>query len=121
MQELCLRQAEQPLDVLAAGEVDLRLLGRHGVDVFLEGDELRLARVVEQQIFDLVDLVARLGDGAGAQHHAEGGVELLVLLTVVGHELRQLGLDLLAEVRGDELELAVVLEHLTRDVQRQVG
>ena len=121
MQLLCLRQAEQTLDVLAAGEVDLRLLGGHGVDIFLERDELRLARVVEQQVLDLVDLVARLGDGAGTQHHAEGGVELLVLLTVVGHELRQLGLDLLAEVRGDELELAVVLEHLTRDVQRQVG
>ena len=32
-----------------------------------------------------------------------------------------LRLDLLAEVRGDELELAVVLQHLARDVQRQVG
>ena len=120
-QLLCLRQAQQTLDVVAAREVDLRLLGGHGVDVFLEGDEFGLARVVEQQILDLVDLVAGLGDGAGAQHHAEGGVELLVLLTVAGHELRQLRLDLLAEVCGDELELAVMLQHLTRDVQRQVG
>ena len=120
VQLLGLREGEQTADVVAAGEVDLRLLGGHGIDVLLQGDHAVLAHVVEQEILDLVDLVAVFADDAGAEHHAEVLIELLVLRAVVLHHLGQLVLHLLAEVRGDELELAVMLQHLAGDVQAEI-
>ena len=65
--------------------------------------------------------------GAVVRHHAvldlaaEGGPELLVLLRILLLQLDQLALDLLLQSGGDHLQLPVVLEDLTADVQREVG
>ena len=65
--------------------------------------------------------------GAVVRHHAvldlaaEGGPELLVLLRVLLLQLDQLTLDFLLQGGGDHLQLPVVLEDLTADVQREVG
>lgn len=47
--------------------------------------------------------------------------ELLVGRTVVVAHVRQIGLDLLLETAGDGAQLAVVLQRLAGDVQREVG
>ena len=47
--------------------------------------------------------------------------EGLIVLALILLQLEQLALDLLLQALGDRLEVAVVLEHLTRDVERQVG
>ena len=65
-------------------------------------------------------MCAVVGDGAVLQLTAKGGVEFLVLLPVVFQHGFQLGLDLLLDVPGDDGQLAVVLEHFTADVQRQI-
>ena len=59
-------------------------------------------------------------DEAKLQLAAEGGIECLIFLTVVLQHALQLGLDLLFEVGGDDLQLSRVLQHLAADVQAQV-
>ena len=65
--------------------------------------------------------------GSVVGHHAvldlaaEGGPELLVLLRVVLLHLLQLALDLLLQGVGNHLQLPVVLEDFTADVQGEVG
>ena len=46
--------------------------------------------------------------------------EFLVSLAVVVQHGQQLAVDLLLQPPGDDLQLAVVLQHLARDVQRQI-
>ena len=76
--------------------------------------------VEQQQILGRFLVRAVVGDGAVLQLTAKGGVEFLVLLPVVFQHGFQLGLDLLLDVPGDDGQLAVVLEHFTADVQRQI-
>ena len=63
---------------------------------------------------------AVVGDGAVLQLTAKGGVEFLVLLSVVFQHGFQLGLDLFFDVSGNDGQLTVVLEHFTADVQGQI-
>ena len=107
---------------LAAGVVVIGLVlghpvlvgGQSGVAVLLGGPE-------QQQVLDQVLLGAVVVDHAVLQLGAEGGPELLVLLPVLLLHLQQLGLDLLLQGGGDDLQLAVMLEDLTADVQGEVG
>ena len=121
LSSLQLGQLGQALAALAGGVVDVRLALGHGVRVLLEGHQLALLAGPEQhQVLQQVLVRAVLGHQAVLQVAAEGGEELLVLLPVVFQQLLQLGLDPLLQVGGDELQLPVMLEHLTGDVQAQV-
>ena len=116
-----LRQLRQALPVFAAGKVNVLLLLRHCVRVFLEGNELvLLMRPVQKQVLQQLLLRAVVVQHTIFDLHAECRVELFVFLTVGFHELCKLCFDLLFEVRCDELELAVMLEHFTRNVEAQI-
>ena len=51
----------------------------------------------------------------------EGLKELFVLLAVILKHLCKLGDDLLLDGAGNSLKLAVVLQHLSRNIQRKIG
>ena len=119
---LHLRQLGNLVHALAAGVIVVGLLLRHPVLIGLQRGVLPLLGGPEQQQILQIVLV-----GAVVRHHAvldlaaEGGPELLVLLRILLLQLDQLALDLLLQSGGDHLQLPVVLEDLTADVQREVG
>ena len=118
---LKLRKLAKPRAALARCVVNVLLLLGHRVGVLLERDELALlVRPVQQQILKHVLLLAVIGDNAVLELHTEHREELFVFLAVVFQHLRQLGLDLLFKVACHELELAVVLEHFTGNIQAEV-
>ena len=80
-----------------------------------------LRRVKQNKIFKeiLVDAVARIH--AVLNRQAERLEEFFVFLAVVRKKLLKLRLYLFLDIGRDNLELAVVLEHLTRNIERQVG
>ena len=107
--------------LLAGGVVDLLLALGHGLDVFLQGDELLLlAGPEEGQVLQQVLMAAKLRGDADLELTAEGGEKFLVLLPVVLQHFQELRLDLLFQITCNQLELAVVLEHLAGDVQAQI-
>ena len=123
-QRLHLRQLLDGLLVLGRRVVDLLLALRHAVDVFLERDELAVLRAQEQdEVLELVDRVRTAVDAvvdADLQRLAVLVPELLVPLAVVLELARQRLEDVLLERTADGLELAALLQELTRDVQREV-
>ena len=120
-QLLKLRQLRKSLPVFAACKVDILLLLGHGVHVFLEGDELvLLVGPVEKQVLQELFFRAVIVQHAVLDLHAKRRIELLVFLAILLHELCELGFDLLLEISGNKLELAVVLEHFTRNVEAQI-
>ena len=123
-QRLHLRQLLDGLLVLGRRVVDLLLALRHAVNVFLERDELAVLRAHEQdEILELVDRVRAAVDAvvdADLQRLAVLVPELLVPLAVVLELARQRLEDVLLERAADGLELAALLQELTRNVQREV-
>ena len=115
------RQLGQALGGIAGGVVDVFLILRHLVHIFLQADQLvLLGAVEEQQVLQQVAVGAVALVAAEFQLAAEALEELVVLLTVVVLHGVQLVLDLLFQAVADQLELAVLLQHLTADVQAQV-
>ena len=93
----------------------------HRIGILLQADQLvLLRRPVEQQILKQLFLRAVIIQHTVFQLCAERAVELLILFAVVRHQLHEFLFDLLLEVVRDELELPVVLEHLTRNVQAEI-
>ena len=116
-----LRQLGNPLHRIAAGIVDAGLAFLHAADILFQGYELLLAGRVEQnQIFQHILMHTVIGIHAVFQLETKALIEFLVLLTVIVEHGFQLGLDLLFQTAGNQLELAVMLEHFTADIQRQV-
>ena len=74
-------------------------------------------RPVEKQVLQKLLFRAVVVQHAVFDLHAKRRIELLVFLAVLLHELCELGFDLLLEISGNKLELAVVLEHFTRNVE----
>ena len=119
---LHLGQLGDLVHALAAGVVVIGLVLAHAVLVGGQGGVLALLGGPEQQqIFQLVLVGSVVGHHAVLDLAAEGGPELLVLLRVVLLHLLQLALDLLLQGVGDHLQLPVVLEDFTADVQGEVG
>ena len=82
---------------------------------------LLLGRVEQQQVGQGVLGHAVTLVDAELQGAAELLEEALVGLAVIVAHARQVGLDLLLEAPGDGAQLAVVLQRLARDVQREIG
>ena len=121
LDQLRLGKLGKTVAAFTGGVIDILLIGAHGVHVLLEGDQLiLLARPEEQQLLEEVLMGAVVGHHAVLELTAKGGIELLVLLPLVLLHPNQLGLDLLFQVGGDDLQLTVVLEHLTGDVEAQI-
>ena len=119
--QLRLGQLGQTAAALTGGKVEILLLLRHGVGVFLQRHQLvLLAGPEQQQLLQQVLVHAVILADAVFQLAAKGGEEFLVLLPVVGQHFDQLGLDLLFQVGGNDLQLAVMLQHLAGDVQAQI-
>ena len=119
---LGLRELRGALRRFGGGVIDVFLVFRHRVHILAQGDELFLLRAaIEQKIGQQIALHAVIADDAVFELRAEHVEELFVLLAVALHEPGKLAFDLLFKIHGDELELAVVLEHLAGDVQRKIG
>ena len=64
---------------------------------------------------------AVVGNDAQLYTQTEGLPEGLVLFPILLLDAQQLGLDLFLQIVGHYLELAGMLQHLTADVEREVG
>ena len=118
---LGLGQVGRPLGGVGGGVVDILLALGHVGYVFLQGDQLvPIGGVVQQQIRQQLPLHAVVGHDAVFELGAEGLEKGLVFLPVTVHDPGKLGLDLLFQAGGDDLQLPVVLEHLPGDVQAQI-
>ena len=73
-----------------------------------------------QQVLQHFLVRAVIGDGAALDLAAKGSPEGLVLLTVVDEHCVQLVLDLLLERVAHQLELVILLQRFTADVQAQI-
>ncbi len=115
------RQLGQAVDAVAGGVVDGLMVGGHGLEVLGQRDHLLLLGAVEQQqVGQLVLEHAVAGVDAVLQAAAEVLEELLVGGAVVLQHLLQLAGDLLLHLAGDGVQLVVLLQRLTRDVEREV-
>ena len=76
--------------------------------------------VEQQQVLEHILVHAVVSINAVLQLNAEALEELFVGFPVFGHKLLQFALNLLFQTLGDELQLMVVLEHFTGDVQGQI-
>ena len=115
------RQLRQAVDAVAGGVVDGLLVGGHGLEVLGQRDHLLLLGAVEQQqVGQLVFEHAVAGVDAILQAAAEVLEELLVGGAIVLQHLLQLAGDLLLHLAGDGVQLVVLLQRLTRDVEREV-
>lgn len=108
------------LDRLASDVVDLLLVLRHAGDVVGEGGGLvtRLGRLVAEQLGKSLAVLSILVD-TELDVLAEGRVELVELLTILGNLVEELQ-SLLDNVLLDDLHNLVLLESLTRQVERQI-
>ena len=121
LQQLRLGQMIHRLHAVAGGVIDILLLLRHPGNVLTQRHQLLLGGGVEQQqILQLLLHGAVVVQGAELQLAAEAAVELLIALPVVLQHPLQLAADLLLQIVGDDLQLAVVLQQLTGDIQAQV-
>ena len=121
LEQLGLGQAVDLLDGVAAGVVDILLIFLHPLLVLRQCDELLLGRgVEEEQVLQGVLVGAVVAVDAVFEGQAEGFVEGLVLLPVLLEHAFELALDLFGEPVGDELQLAVMLEHLAGNVEGEV-
>ena len=107
---------------LAGGVVDELLALRHTRHVLVQRYQLLLPGGVEQQqILHLLLVGAVVVQGAQLQLAAEAAVDGLVAVPLVLQHPQQLRLDLLLQIGGDDLQLPVMLQKLTGDIQAQVG
>ena len=121
LQQLCLGHMVDGLHRVAGGEVDVLLPLLHPAHILRQCHQLLLRGGVEQQqILQSLLLGAVVVHGAHFQLPAVALPELLVLLPLVPQQTLQLRLDLLLQIGADELQLPVVLQKLTGDVQIQV-
>ena len=119
---LHLRQERDLLDRLAGGEVDFGLPLRHARDILLQRHVLLLlGGHEEQQILERVLVRAVFLIDAVLELEPERTVKFFIRLPLVLEHFLQLGRNLALHPFGDGAELAIVLEHLTRDVEREVG
>ena len=109
------------LDGIGRGVVYGLLTLGHCIDILLERAHGLLGGVEYEQVLEKIGVAAVLVADAALYVDAEVFPERLVLRAILAHHLFKLGLDLLFEVLADDLELAVVLKYLTRDVKAQVG
>ena len=115
------RQLRHALNGIARGVVNGLLAIGGSLHVFLERNHLLLlGRVEEKQVAQHV--FCRAVGGVEAVLHAAAEVleELLVAFAILVEEILKVGLDFLLDAAGDCLQLAVVLQRLTRDVEREV-
>jgi len=114
------RRSGNALDGLAGDVVDIFLAFLHAIDVLLQGDGLLagLGGLVAKEISDLGTVGGILMD-TELQVLAELLVELHVVILVLGDLVEELKA-LLDEVLLDDAEDLVLLERLTRDVQRKI-
>ena len=115
-----LRERFYARDAASACEVDVLLLVLHSGNVLFQGDIAAKAALEHQQILQIFLVCAEAFVNAVFQLSAEGVEELFILLAVVLLQLFQFVLDGLFKALCDELELTVMLEHFTRDVQGKV-
>ena len=121
LQQLRLRQAVDGRHSVAGGVIDILLTFGHAVCILPEGHQLFLRGGVEQQQFlEVLPLLAELVQHAHLQGPAEVLIELLIARPVIREHLLQLRDNLLFQVGGDDLQLPVMLQQLTGDVQAQV-
>ena len=121
LQQLCLRHMVDGLHRVAGGEVDVLLPLLHPAHILRQCHQLLLRGGVEQQqILQSLLLGAVVVHGTHFQLPAIALPELLVLFPLVPQQAFQLRLDLLLQIGADELQLPVVLQKLTGDVQIQV-
>ena len=119
--QLCGGQFCQTVGGVACGKVDVLLLCGHLVDVLLQGDHLLLlGRPEQQQVAQQFGVHSVVRISTKLDLTAELLPELLVLRTVVVQHGVQLVLDLLFQCVMDQLQLAVLLQHLTADIQAQI-
>ena len=102
------------------GEVVYFVLARGHVDEVIFERRLVALRDVEEAEFHDILAVAQIGDDALFKDDAEGLPELVVAVGLVLPHLVQGVEDLLYEAVLDLRRLAVLLEHLARDVEREV-
>ena len=106
---------------VAGGKVDVLLALLHTGDVLVQRHQLFLGGGIEQhQILKHILLLAVVVHGTELDLAAEGLPEGLIFLAFVPQQTLQLSLDLFFQVGADELQLAVVLQKLTGDIQVQI-
>ena len=116
-----LGQQSDLLRRVATGIINGILPLGHTVHILFQGNHTLPGRGSEQQqVFQVVLLGAVVGIHAEFQLHAKGLKECLVLLPLILQHAGQLILDLAVNGLGNDLQLMIVLEHLTGDVQAQV-
>ena len=119
--QLGVGQLAQAVSVVTGSKVDALLALGHLLDVLVQRDHLLLLGGVEhQQVAQQVFVHAVIAVDAKLDLAAEALPEGLVFLAVVDQHGVQLVLDLLLQAVADELELAVLLQGLTADVQAQI-
>ena len=115
------RAGEDRVGILAERVVDRRLVRPQRGDVVGEAPPF-LRRLAGLEAGDLVELVAPLGVLVEAllDDRAEGLPGLLEAFLVVRGELFQVAQDAVGDRLADRFEHRVLLQHLARDVERQV-
>ena len=121
LQSLQLRQLVDFIHGVTGGIIDDLLILLHPGDVLIQRHQLLLRGGPEQQqILQQVLVDAVLADHAVFQLAAEVLPEGFISLTLVLEHLGQFALDLLFQISGDDLQLAVMLQKLPGDVQAQI-
>ena len=121
-QALHLRQQTNFSSAFAAGIIDVFLVVLHAGNILVERNHLAFRRgVVHQQVFQKLLVCSIFYVCAVLELHTERLEEGFVLLAVILQQVQQFGLDLLFEIGCNQLEMPIVLEHLARNIQRQVG
>ena len=106
---------------VAGGKVDVLLALLHTGDVLVQRHQLFLGGGIEQhQILKHILFLAVVVHGTELDLAAEGLPEGLIFLAFVPQQTLQLSLDLFFQVGADELQLAVMLQKLTGDIQVQI-
>ena len=112
----------QALTRVAGGVVNGLLILGHALGILGQGNHLLLlGRPEQQQVGELIGLHAIARVDAVLKTAAKVLKELLVSLAVVVTHILKVGSDLLFHTLGDGLELTVLLQRLTRNIERHVG
>ena len=112
----------QALTRVTGGVVDGLLILGHALGILGQGNHLLLlGRPEQQQVGKLIGLHAIARVDAVLKAAAKVLKELLVGLAVVVTHVLKVGGNLLFHALGDGLELTVLLQRLTRNIERHVG
>ena len=119
--KLGIGQLAQAVGVVTGGKIDALLILGHLLDVLIQRDELLLLGGVEhQQITQQILVHAVVTVDAELDLAAEALPEGFVLLAVIDEHRVQLVLDLLFQRVAHQLELVILLQRFTADVQAQI-